>query len=239
MLQLTMPFTGNYPITQTFAEHVARAKQNGWCSSPGPCPGGTYYYGGIDWGMPTGTPLFAAHDGSLSFEAQNGGYGNNVRLKFVFEGKQIEIVYGHMKSFAGSPRQAKAGEMIGYSDNTGFSSGPHLHFELRVNGAPTDSTPYFVTDTPAPAPNDDIIGNIPTLGIQVMLQARTGMNLRNQPGSMGFQAVNGNLPAGERAYVVAYEQIGSDLWAWIGGYPAQCVAVYYQGTKYIDFVEGS
>lgn len=238
-LQLQMPTNKVYPTTQTFAEHVARAKMNGWCYQPGNCPSGIYYYGGIDWGMQKQTPLYAAHDGTLSVKTQSGGYGKHARIKFYDGSNLVEIIYGHMDSFKGNDRLVKQGELIGYSGNTGNSTGPHLHFELRINGVPNDPIFYIASEQPTPQPpeNDEILGNMPTLGYQVIVEPRTEMNLRIEPGNMNASSVIGYLPAKTRSYVIEYKQIGNDLWACIGGYPYQWVAIYYDGVVYCDFVK--
>jgi murein DD-endopeptidase MepM/ murein hydrolase activator NlpD len=127
------PFDGDYPITQTYAEHVQRRIDNGW----------QYYNGGIDYAMPERTPVLAAADGLVRrMERLNAGYGNVLRIEHG-DG-ELETLYAHLSYIVVSVGQAvTAGQMIGRSGNTGKSTGPHLHFELRKDGKAVDPQPYL------------------------------------------------------------------------------------------------
>ncbi len=95
---------------------------------------------GIDYDAPVGTPIAAAADGIVAIASYgwNGGYGTTV-LQTVGSSGSETLRYGHMSSLAVSPGDhVHQGQIIGYSGNTGRSTGPHLHFELRVNGVPVD-----------------------------------------------------------------------------------------------------
>lgn len=147
MIQLLYPVPAGSIITQSYAQHVENARAHGWCSKPGTCPSGIYYYGGIDWGVPVGTPILAAMAGSaIKVEDQGAkiGYGKHIRLQH--DGGYITI-YGHLSMYnVMVGKMVNAGEVIGWSGNTGNSTGPHLHFELRINGIPEDPAPYLVTN---------------------------------------------------------------------------------------------
>ena len=96
---------------------------------------------GIDIGVPEGTPIRAAKAGNVVIAAYTGGYGN---YTCVDHGGGISSCYGHQSSYAVSPGDSVAqGEVIGYSGNTGSSTGPHLHFEIRVNGTAVDPLGYL------------------------------------------------------------------------------------------------
>jgi murein DD-endopeptidase MepM/ murein hydrolase activator NlpD len=99
---------------------------------------------GIDIGVPSGTPIHAAANGVVIFtqsEAESGGYGN---YTCIDHGGGISTCYAHQESFAVSPgEQVKQGQVIGISDCTGLCFGPHLHFEVRINGAVTDPMAYL------------------------------------------------------------------------------------------------
>lgn len=89
---------------------------------------------GVDYSAPTGTIIKAAGDGRVSFAGVKGGYGNVVLLE---HGGGISTLYGHMSAFARGLRagqRVQQGDTIGYVGSTGSATGPHLHYEYRVNG---------------------------------------------------------------------------------------------------------
>ena len=96
---------------------------------------------GIDIAVPEGTPIRAAKAGTVVIAAYTGGYGN---YTCVDHGGGISSCYGHQSSYAVSAGDSVAqGEVIGYSGNTGSSTGPHVHFEIRVNGTAVDPLGYL------------------------------------------------------------------------------------------------
>jgi murein DD-endopeptidase MepM/ murein hydrolase activator NlpD len=99
---------------------------------------------GVDIAVPAGTPIRAAASGSvvlLQSEAESGGYGN---LTCLDHGGGLQTCYAHQSSFAvGSGQSVSQGDVIGYVGCTGHCYGDHLHFEVRVNGAPTDPMGYL------------------------------------------------------------------------------------------------
>ena len=93
-------------------------------------------HNGVDWAAPTGTPVLAAAAGTITRAGDGGGYGNVV---YIDHGSGTETRYAHLNAFAPNARrgaQVSAGDVIGYVGTTGRSTGPHLHFELRVAGKP-------------------------------------------------------------------------------------------------------
>lgn len=89
---------------------------------------------GVDYAASTGTIIKAAGDGRVSFAGVKGGYGKVVTLE---HGGGISTLYGHMSRFAKgvhAGQRVKQGETIGYVGNSGAATGPHLHYEYRVNG---------------------------------------------------------------------------------------------------------
>lgn len=93
---------------------------------------------GIDLAAELGTPVHAAADGVVTGAAPNGGYGNWIEIEHE---EKLSTVYGHLSSFAPGIApgvSVQQGDLIGFVGNTGRSTGPHLHFELRSNGKPTD-----------------------------------------------------------------------------------------------------
>jgi murein DD-endopeptidase MepM/ murein hydrolase activator NlpD len=99
---------------------------------------------GIDISVPEGTPIRAAADGTvilMQSEYESGGYGN---YTCIDHGGGLSTCYAHQSSFATSVgAQVSQGDVIGLSGNTGHSTGPHLHFEVRINGAATDPLGYL------------------------------------------------------------------------------------------------
>lgn len=89
---------------------------------------------GVDYAASTGTVIKAAGDGRISFAGVQGGYGNVVILE---HGAGISTLYGHMSRFAKAMRagrQVQQGQTIGYVGSSGAATGPHLHYEYRING---------------------------------------------------------------------------------------------------------
>lgn len=93
---------------------------------------------GVDYAAATGTPIKAAGDGQLSFVGTKGGYGKTVMID---HGRGYSTLYAHMHGYAGgmkNGRRVKQGQIIGYVGSTGLATGPHLHYEFRVNGVHKD-----------------------------------------------------------------------------------------------------
>jgi murein DD-endopeptidase MepM/ murein hydrolase activator NlpD len=96
---------------------------------------------GIDISCSTGTPVRAAGAGTVIYAGWLGGYGN---LVVVDHGGGLSTAYAHNSSFASSVGQSvAAGQVVSYSGSTGNSSGPHVHFEVRVNGSAVDPLGYL------------------------------------------------------------------------------------------------
>ncbi|MEX1141540.1 MAG: peptidoglycan DD-metalloendopeptidase family protein [Thermoleophilaceae bacterium] len=96
---------------------------------------------GIDIAAPTGTPIRAAECGVVSFSGAQGGYGNMVCVK---HSSRFETCYAHMsRSTASSGQRVRKGQVIGYVGCTGTCTGPHLHFETRVDGQARDPRHYL------------------------------------------------------------------------------------------------
>jgi murein DD-endopeptidase MepM/ murein hydrolase activator NlpD len=94
---------------------------------------------GTDYAADPGTPVMAAGDGVLTRAAWTGGYGNLVEIRHR---SGIVTRYGHLRSFARNVRAGRRvsqGEVIGYVGSTGLATGPHLHYEFRVNGVARDA----------------------------------------------------------------------------------------------------
>jgi murein DD-endopeptidase MepM/ murein hydrolase activator NlpD len=120
--QLIWPVNG--PVTGVFGE-----------VRPG------HLHSGIDIAVPEGTPIRAADSGRVALMGYVGGYGNYTCVQHT---ASMSTCYGHQSSFATSNgASVSQGQVIGYSGNTGNSTGPHLHFEVRINGSPVDPMGYL------------------------------------------------------------------------------------------------
>jgi murein DD-endopeptidase MepM/ murein hydrolase activator NlpD len=89
---------------------------------------------GVDLAARTGTPIYAAGDGVISYYKWQSGYGNKVEIQHV---NGYETAYGHMSRYVdglGEGSRVRQGQIIGYVGSTGQSTGPHLHFEIKING---------------------------------------------------------------------------------------------------------
>ncbi|MBT0957245.1 peptidoglycan DD-metalloendopeptidase family protein [Alphaproteobacteria bacterium KMM 3653] len=91
---------------------------------------------GVDWAAPTGTPIVAAFDGTVAYAGDGRGYGNLIKLRHP-GGRETR--YAHMHKFnVKQGATVRAGDVIGFVGTTGLSTGPHLHFELYLNGVAID-----------------------------------------------------------------------------------------------------
>ena len=102
----------------------------------GPINGGFDWHPGLDIAVDIGTPVYAAAMGTVDMAGWNGGYGQFVKIR---HGNGYESAYGHMSGIAVSAgQQVRKGEIIGFVGSTGYSTGPHLHFEVFVDGENID-----------------------------------------------------------------------------------------------------
>ena len=106
-----------------------------------PFDGSPAFHAGLDFKAPIGAPIYAAARGQVAFVGQRGGYGNCVEID---HGNGLLTRYAHMSGFrthVGHP--VMAGQLIGVVGSTGRSTGPHLHFEVRLNGQPVNPRPFL------------------------------------------------------------------------------------------------
>lgn len=146
--ELVWPTEGS-KITSTFGSRVH------------PITGIIKLHAGVDIGVPIGTPVYAAKSGKVIFADYMGNAGNAIMIQH----DGIETRYYHLdKIKVESGQEVEAGEEIAESGNTGGSTGPHLHFEVRVNGEPVNPLVYFGYDE-----SSDILTYRP-LDIPVLLE---------------------------------------------------------------------
>lgn len=114
---------------------------SGFGYRPDPFTGGPDFHGGLDFKGPIGAPIYAAARGKVTFVGQRSGYGNVVE---VDHGHGLLTRYAHMSGFRTRVgKEVIPGEMIGLIGNTGRSTGPHLHFEVRINDRPVNPRPFL------------------------------------------------------------------------------------------------
>jgi murein DD-endopeptidase MepM/ murein hydrolase activator NlpD len=104
--------------------------------------GYSHFHTGIDLAAPYGAPIFAAADGVVAVAGSGTtGYGNYV---IIVHGSGFATLYGHLAAGVVKAGDAvRQGQVIGAEGSTGASTGPHVHFEVRLNGTPVDPTPYL------------------------------------------------------------------------------------------------
>ncbi len=118
---LKTPINGAY-ITSSYGPRVS------------PITGYNMVHRGVDFGAPRGTPIMSSGDGTVTYAGYNDVFGYHVRVRHV---NGYETMYAHMTSFASGIRRGRVvsqGQRIGYVGSTGQSTGPHLHYEVRLNG---------------------------------------------------------------------------------------------------------
>ncbi|MDP3675146.1 MAG: M23 family metallopeptidase [Novosphingobium sp.] len=110
-----------------------------------PVLGGRRGHKGIDLAGPTGTPIYATADGIVSRADWFSSYGLYVSLE---HGGSLQTRYGHMSRLnVAAGQRVRKGEIIGYVGSTGRSTGPHLHYEVRIAGAAVNPVPYLNAGT--------------------------------------------------------------------------------------------
>jgi len=101
---------------------------------------------GVDFRADIGTDLYATGDGVVKYASRRGNYGN---LLIIDHGFGFETLYAHLSGFADGIRvgsEVKRGQIVAYSGNTGLTNGPHLHYEVHLNGQPVDPLNYLFAD---------------------------------------------------------------------------------------------
>ena len=139
------PFAGSYPITQAFGANPGAYARFGLAG-----------HNGVDWGVPEGTAVLAAESGIISkVDYETGGYGNYVEIDHL---NGLRTIYAHLSATKARVGQLiDAGMIVGLSGNTGNSTGPHLHFTVKVKGqeangykGAVDPLPLLDADAPRP-----------------------------------------------------------------------------------------
>ena len=102
------------------------------------------FHSGVDLGVPMGTAVKCSNSGVVTFVGWYGGYGKVVIVNHgIYKGKPVSTLYAHLSSYSVSQgAKVSRGQVIARSGSTGYSTGPHLHFEVRVNGTPVSPYSY-------------------------------------------------------------------------------------------------
>jgi hypothetical protein len=189
-IKLVYPVSG--PITQYFGENPDFYKQWGYAG-----------HNGVDFGIPDGTPIVAAADGIVEkVGVEDNGYGNFVKISHMDGATKYYTYYAHLQStFVNAGEKITAATLVGLSNNTGASTGPHLHFGIKIDGQNPaykgylDPMPYLngMVATPDSTRSTDIsaaptivapgaiVGavDLPNLDFEVIFD---GVNVRTGPG---------------------------------------------------------
>jgi murein DD-endopeptidase MepM/ murein hydrolase activator NlpD len=113
-----------------------------------PFSGEGAFHKGVDLGAPTGTPVRATGDGLVTFADMESGYG---RLVVIDHGRGLQTYYAHLsRCYVHAGEEVRRGEMLGAVGSTGRVTAPHLHYEVRIGGAPVNPYRYLVNATLVP-----------------------------------------------------------------------------------------
>lgn len=131
------PFPVAVPISSGFGNRIAPCR---YCSS---------YHRGVDFVPGRGAPTYAMADGVVTQSEFSGGYGQHVYIEHQLNGQSVLTVYAHLQRDSSPLRvgdQVSVGDFIGLVGNTGTSTGPHLHFEVRIDGVYVDPFAYLTAN---------------------------------------------------------------------------------------------
>jgi murein DD-endopeptidase MepM/ murein hydrolase activator NlpD len=135
---------------------------------------------GVDYAAATGTPILAAGDGTVEFIGTKGGYGKTIVLK---HDERYTTLYGHMSKFQknlSQGSQVSQGDVIGYVGMTGMSTGPHLHYEFRIDGEHVDPVKVKLPRPTLVAATEDFRRQTAPLLAQLDTYRRTRLAMLNE-----------------------------------------------------------
>jgi hypothetical protein len=238
-LKLHLPVEPGTIITQRFGENPQDYRV--W-SLPG--------HEGIDFGAPSGSPVYAVADGVISFSGNSGPYGVHVTIQH----DGFVSIYGHMSRTNTAAKQTvKAGEMIGAVGSTGNSTGPHLHLTLKVSGIQTGSYPAGIVDPypylfglggkdpvvtdpqPRSQPGAEAVRE-PEKSYPMAFAAKVHtpgdvLNIRTGPGT-SYQVI-GKAQDGETVQVTDFAMM--NIWVEVG--PGRFMAYRYNGKQFLEPIQ--
>lgn len=136
--------TSHIPAIQPISEKHLRAMASGYGYRRDPIYGTTKYHEGMDFSSPIGTPVYATGDGVVRTASWKSQYGKLIEIS---HGYNYDTRYAHLSEILVKPGQSvKRGDLIGKVGNTGKSTGPHLHYEVRFRGKPQNPVNYYFYD---------------------------------------------------------------------------------------------
>ena len=142
------------PAIQPVPERFLRAMASGYGVRHDPIYGTTKFHEGMDFSAPIGTPVYATADGRVATASWQGLYGNLIEIDHGFN---YLTRYAHLSRIeVQQGQEVHRGDLIGRVGNTGKSTGPHLHYEVRHRGAPQNPVNYYFYDL-TPEQYDQII----------------------------------------------------------------------------------
>ncbi|MDE6468776.1 MAG: M23 family metallopeptidase, partial [Muribaculaceae bacterium] len=146
--------TAHIPAIQPVPEKFLRTMASGSGVRRDPFYGTMKCHEGMDFSAPVGTPVYATAEGKVTFANWHSGYGNMIDID---HGYNYTTRYAHLSKIIAAPGQTvQRGDLIGLVGNTGKSTGPHLHYEVRYRGAPQNPVNYYYYDL-SPEEYDQII----------------------------------------------------------------------------------
>ena len=142
------------PAIQPLSSKYLKTMASGYGYRSDPVYGTTKFHEGMDFSADTGTPVYATGDGVVKSAGWESGYGNSI---VVDHGYNYVTRYAHLSKILVKAGQAvKRGDLIGNVGNTGKSTGPHLHYEVRYKGQPQNPVNYYFMDL-TPEEYDEMI----------------------------------------------------------------------------------
>jgi len=129
-------------IPPTYIKPISGGRlSSGFGARSAPTKGASTYHRGVDWAVPIGTSVVASNTGTVAFAGWASGYGYAVYINHA-DGRQTR--YGHLsKVLVKTGQSVSQGERIALSGNTGRSTGPHVHFEIRIGGTAVNPLKYL------------------------------------------------------------------------------------------------
>ena len=236
-ISIPYPFTGHYRVSQHFGENAQYYSQ--W-NLPG--------HNGIDFATPTGTPILAVAPGIVTqVRNDDTGYGHHVRVVHTASnGKRFEAIYGHFSQNIvqaadenGNPTVVQAGTVLGLSGNTGNSTGPHLHFEIRPESEVSPGT--FVGGAYAVDPEPFFMDYVAGDPVDILYSARVladyGLVIRSQPYKTDFNRIGINLKGAVLDIVEEETDAQGNLWVRINSTVQQWSCWAMGGVTFLEKIE--